>query len=264
MSIKREYSHIDSEKGNSIRQQIFALLEKNHGLSPSNMCRILALNYREHGATVRQYKSDWRREYKNRPALKCLNYHKARGWVYALKSFERGEHGSRERAILYQFGWRQTEARNRMLLYKDPIGRLEWFETGRINIWINKPSSWGRVKQLLANGFYKPGIIQDVEKFDMWAGAVRFKGAHATLDLGEPLPYSKVDFLKESLGVVVKTGDVSHPSCLEIEFTYPDWAEKNEMLFEQNMKAIKQFSEAMRDLAQPKRLDPQTDHKMIS
>lgn len=255
----------------SIRKNAFALLEKNHELSPSSICKLLDLDYRKHGHTIREYKRAWRCQYRNRQALKCLKYHNARGWIYVLKSFVRGVHGSQERAMLYQWGWRLTASRNRLLLFKDPIGRLEWFETGRVNIWINRPASWGKVKQLLALAFYRSGVIQDIEKFDMWAGAARFKGAHATVDLGEHLPYSKVEFLKDSLGVVVKTGDVSHPTCLEIEFTYPDWAEKNERLLEQNKRALEQNSqflgsvmEQIKEVGQPQRLDPGKDRGMIS
>jgi hypothetical protein len=276
-AVNKSSVNIDSVDS-SIRKNVFQLLEKNHEFSPSNICRLLNLNYKKHGHTVREYKRAWRCQYKNRQALKCLKYHKARGWIYALKSFMRGNHGSLERAVLYQWGWRQTGSRNRMLLFKDPIGRLEWFETGRVNIWINKPASWGKVKKLLALGFFRSGLIKDIEIFDVWAGAARFKGAHLTYDLREHLPYSKIELLKDSLGVVVKTGDVSHPTCVEIEYTYPDWAERNERLLELNKRALEQDSQALAQnsqvignfmdqvkyFIQPRGLDPGQDKRMVS
>lgn len=278
---KREYSHTHgsiNDVTKSIRQQTFSLLDKNHLLSPLDLCKLMDLDHKLHGGTIRQYKSAWKREYRNRPAPKCLSFHKARGWIYALKSFSRGELGSEERARLLLHGWKGTFAKNGMIIFKVAgLGRLEWFGTGRVNFWIDKPANWGKVKQLLAYGFLRTGQIADVEKFDLWASAARFKGAHATLDLGERIPYFKISFLKESLGVIFKGGDLSHPTSAEIEFCFPDWAERNEKLLEQNKRALDQncqafdlnsqtlsgFSDLLKDLFQPKRLDP-ADRGMIS
>lgn len=205
----------------------------------------------------------WKREYKNRLHLKCLKFHNVRGWVYALKLLDR-EKAKR----LQDYGWRETRAKNHMLVFNDPggYGRLEWHVTGRINIWIRKPANWGKVKQLLAGAFFSTGLISDIQVFDLWANSVRFKGAHIEHDTGERLPYARIDFLKDSLGVIVKTGDVTHPTCVEIEFVYPDWAERNERILEQNKKALEsnskiieidgqafqQFNKLMADLAAPK------------
>jgi hypothetical protein len=149
-----------------------------------------------------------------------------------------------------------------MLVWRDVLGRLEWFETGRVKVWVKRPVTWGRVKQLLANAFFKTGLIGDVEVFDLWAGSVRFKGAHLVYDTGERLPYARIDYLKEALGVVVKTGDVTHPTAIELEFTYPDWAERNERLIEQNTKMLQQFSDFLKELTQPKPPERQ-DRNMI-
>jgi hypothetical protein len=39
--------------------------------------------------------------------------------------------------------------------------------------------------------------------------------------------------LKDSNGVVTKTGDLSHPSSIEWEFVYPDFCEKSELALKQ-------------------------------
>jgi hypothetical protein len=85
------------------------------------------------------------------------------------------------------------------------------------------------------------GLIGDVRVFEEWVKSAELKGAHVTLDLGVALPYSRVELLKDSNGVVAKTGDLSHPSCVELEFCYPDWAERNEL-------ALKQLREFFRDM----------------
>jgi hypothetical protein len=261
MPDEKEYTHIPI----SFRKQVFTLLEKNHTLKPSEICSILKYPYEVYGDTVNTYKKQWKREYKNRLGLKCLTYHAARGWIYALKLLKREDVDR-----LISAGWRETRSRNRMLVWdrdKKTLGRLEWFLTGRINIWIRKPATWGKVKQLLAKAFCWNKLIESTEVFELWANTARFKGAHALYDYGERVPYARVDFLKEALGIVIKTGDVSDPTCLEIEFVYPDWAERLEKLVDLNRKALEQnsqqienFSSLLRDLGQPKKLDSNKDY----
>jgi len=238
----------------SIRKNVFRLLEKNHELKPKDLCKLMGLDYKQHGQYVRNLRSQWKRNYRKRHVLKCLSFHNVCGWVYALRCMDRG--------LAVERGWVRTRARNRMLVWRDRLGRLEWFETGRVKVWVRKPVSWGRVKQLLANAFFKTGLVGDIEVFELWAGSVRFKGAHLGYDLGERLPYARIDYLKDALGVVVKTGDVTHPTSLEIEFTYPDWAEKNERLLEQTLKAFQQFSDLLKGFVEPK-FPERKDRNMI-
>ena len=252
-----EYSDIHT----SIRKRTFKFLEKNHDLKPSDLCTLLGISYQIYGPTITQYRRQWKCEYKNRLGLKCLKFHAARGWIYALKLIERT--AALGRSDVTGGVWRLSRSRNRMFVWKDAYGRLEWFETGRINLWIRKPATPGKVKQLLAGAFYATGLVSDIQVFHLWANSARFKGAHAELDLGQHLPYARVDFLKDSLGVVVKMGDASHPTSLEIEFVYPDWAERNERLLDQNRRALENFSDFLKDLGQPKDLRKDVDRNMV-
>lgn len=223
---------ITDSDSDSLRQQVFALLDKDHELKAQLICRILNLPYPLKGSTIRNYCSQWRCNYRKQLAPKCLRYHRVRGWLYALRTFDR----VRAKTV----GWVLSGARNRGLLWKDGLGRLVWFETGRVNFHLRKPSSQARLKQLLANGFMWTGLCGDVRVFEEWVKSAQLKGAHLTLDLGVPLPYSRTEHLKESNGVVAKTGDLSHRTCLELEFCYPEWAEKNEL-------ALKQLTQFFRD-----------------
>jgi hypothetical protein len=264
MSAKTEHSHIHDL---SLRQQAFKILEKYHDLKPKELCKVMELDYQAHGETVRQYRKQWKREYKNRQALKCLSFHNTRGWIYALKMLDRAAAVEMKGSV-----WLQTRAKNRMLLFRDrELGRLEWHLSGRINVWIKRPATWARVKQLLAKGFSWTGLIGDIQIFELWAASARFKGSHLVYDTGERLPYAKIEYLKEALGAVVKTGDVTHPTCIEIEFHYPDYAEKNERILEQvskalelNSRQIQQFSDFLQDLSQPKAPNKAQDRAMIS
>lgn len=228
---------VHSDIQSSLRKAVFNLLEKNHDLKPKEICILLHESYQKSANTISQYKKQWRSEYRQRQAHNRLSFHKAHGWVYALKLMDR-------KAAVFN-GWVETKARNGMIIWNDlgGLGRLEWFRTGRINLFVNKPATWGRVKQLLANAFTYNGLIQAVDVFELWFKSVQFHGAHACLDTGVPLPYARIDILKDSLGVVAKIGDASHVTCLELEFCYPKWAEKNELLFNQLTSLLKEFGE---------------------
>jgi hypothetical protein len=136
----------------------------------------------------------------------------------------------RKRAV--EVGWVESRARNRWLLWRDKLGRLMWFETGRVNLYVRKPVNLGKVYQLICNGFSFTGLIPDVKVLEQVLASVRFKGGHYVFPTGERLPRLTIDLFRKSNGVVIKVGDVSHPNAIEVIAFYPDWAERNERLLE--------------------------------
>ena len=96
------------------------------------------------------------------------------GWVEAPEGLDRVE--------AVKQGWVQTRAKNRYLLWKDRLGRLEWHESRRIRVWLKKPANEGKALQLLANGFLRTGLIFDIRYFSKWAATLRFKGASAVIE----------------------------------------------------------------------------------
>lgn len=266
-----ENSDVILSQDQTVKQRVWKLLEKNHDLKPLEICILLGLP-KEKADSVGHRKTEWKHDFRNRHSLKCLKFHKARGWIYAFKGLDR------EAAV--KVGWLQSRAKNRMLLWNKDLllGRLQWFgTTGRINLWIRKPATKGKALQLLAKAFLWTGLITSQTVFDVWISTLRFKGSHLTYDLGEKLPYAVIDFLQESNGVIVKTGDITHPTCIEVEFCYPDWAEKNELLFQQALKiletnskafemdttALQEFSNFMRDLSAPRSPPPKDDRSVV-
>jgi hypothetical protein len=240
----------------SLRSDVFNYLKEDKDISPKTICAKLGLDYKVYGHSVRTYKCQWKRQYGVKLPNDSLNltFHRWSGWIYVPKGVDRkGALGLGDGKTV----WMATNAKNRMYVFdarSRGLGRLEWFEplrgttenAGRVNIFVKKPAHIGKLKQLLANAYVKSNIIFDLNYFDKWVDTARLKGGHAVKDLGVPLPYSKTEFLKDGLGVVVKTGDQSHPSSLEIEFFYPDWAEKNERLLAENKVLVNQNVEFMR------------------
>lgn len=254
----------------TLKQRAESLLEKYSNIQPMEMCRILDLNYKKYGATMSSYKSDWKKsKSEKRLHLFRLSMHRVRFFGYALKQLDLKVPRIREAALAA--GWCQTRAYNKMIVWKSPkrLGRVTWFRTGRINCWVKKPANKGKLMQLLANAFCKTDLVSDIKVFMTWAETFRLKGAKLVYKTGQVLPYARISLLKDSNGVIVLMGDSSHPDALEIQFIYPTWAERNELLFEQTLKALQidaeafqQLSKMMKDLTTPKPLSSQ-DRSMV-
>jgi hypothetical protein len=219
----------------SIKEDVEGLLGRNPLLKPKDICLLLGLPYQKYRDYVSHVRSRWRSDYKSRLGLKCLSFHGVHGWVLVPANVDRA------RAPLC--GWLQSKARNRMLVWRDELGRLEWFETGRCKVWVRKPANKGRVLQLVCNGFSLNGLVSDMKVLDQILVSLRLKGGTATIDTGERLPYVVIDLFRFSNGVKIKAGDDSHPTCFEVEFCYPDWAERNERLLQELLRALNHSAE---------------------
>ncbi len=207
------------------------LLRKNQYLTARYICKFLNFPWPEKKGYVDNIRSDFlKTHYKNGLGPKRPNFHKRRWYVKGIPSLDL------DRAV--KEGWNRTKSKNHMLTWKDPLGRMEWFpSTGRVNLYmrslINKnPITQGHVYGLFCRGFTYTDLIKDSKDLDLILSRIRVKGAHATFDTGIKLPNNRIDFFKESNGLVIKTGDRSHPTAIEVEFCYPDWAERLEFQHE--------------------------------
>lgn len=215
-----------SQEPQSIKAQVYDLLTENPLLSPLRLSQILGLDYRRYRDYVTHLRSHWKYDSKNERGSKCSS-HAWRGWCF----LPNGVGALRTRAI--EVGWVPSRARNRWLLWKDRLGRLQWFETGRINLYVRKPANLGKTYQLICNAFSFTGLVTDIKVLEQILASMRFKGAHYVFPVGQRLPRLTIDLFKKSNGIIIKVGDDTHPDSLEVLACYPDWAERNERLFEQ-------------------------------
>lgn len=128
-------------------------------------------------------------------------------------------------------GWLASRARNRWLLWKDGLGRLQWFETGRVNLYVHGPANFGKAYQLVCNGFSFTCLITDLRALERALSSIRFKSAHYVFNTDQRLPRLVINLFAKSNGVIVKVGDTSHPKGVEVVASYPDWGERNESAF---------------------------------
>lgn len=223
-------NHVSSS--NSIKRQVYALLDKNPLLHAKQICKLLNLNHALKGDYIRHIKHNWKYDSERQRGLKCSS-HAWRGWSFL--PFVVSE-GFRARAV--KGGWVPTRARNKWLLWRDKIGRLQLFTTGRLNIWVRKPVTPGRVYQIVCNGLSWTGLVTDLKVLEGILKGIRFKGAHYVFDTTQPLPRLTIDLFSKSNGIVIKVGDRSHPNSVEIIAHYPDWGEKTEQLLNKFMRVL--------------------------
>jgi len=217
--------------GESLRHRVFCELDKNPLLTPLALRRILRFDRGVSLQLLANYKNQWRHNYRNMRGLKCLSFHNARANAVVPRDVSRVE--------AVRCNWLVTRARNRMLVWRDELGRLEWFETGFVKVWVRKPATEGKAVQLLANGFTKTELIWDMRVWERVRRSLVLHGATLAVETGVRLPYVCVELLKESNGVKVKMGDLTDPTKLEIEFCYPKWAQRNEQILGQLAEVLK-------------------------
>jgi hypothetical protein len=217
----------------SIRQSVFGFLDKNPLLTAKPLCKLLNLPYSQYRDYMNRLRYDWKSNHRNERGSKC-SFHGWRGWCYLPVAA-----GIRSRAVTV--GWIETRARNRWLLWRDRLGRLQWFETGRVNLYVRKPANLGKAYQLICNGFSFTGLVTDIKVLEAVLASARFKGAHYVFPTGQRLPRLTIDLFAKSNGVIIKVGDRSNPHAVEVIACYPDWAERNERL-------LKQLNDALQEL----------------
>ena len=246
--LSREVGEVFS--GASIKDSVFKLLDKNPLLTAKPLCKLLSLPWPQYQSYMNNLRSRWLNSPKNERGSKC-SVHGWRGWCYLPREVNGG---IRTRGV--EVGWRETRARNRWLLWKDKLGRLQWFETGRVNLYVRKPANLGKAYQLICNGFSFTGLITDIKVLENVLRTVRFKGAHYVFPVGQRLPKLTIDLFQKSNGIIIKVGDTTHPDSLEVIAVYPDWAERNERLLEQLNDILKRLFEP----AAPKNLRKKVDY----
>jgi len=219
----------------SIKDSVFKLLDKNPLLTAKPLCKLLNLPWPQYRSYINNLRSRWLGSPKNERGSKC-SIHGWRGWCFLPNGVAAG---IRSRAV--EVGWVQSKARNRWLLWKDRLGRLQWFETGRVNLYVRKPANFGKAYQLICNGFSFTGLVTDIKVLEQVLSTLRFKGAHYVFPTEQRLPRLTIDLFAKSNGVIIKVGDRSHPHAVEVIACYPDWAERNERLLEQLNDTLKRL-----------------------
>lgn len=218
----------------SIRQLVFSLLDENQYYSTREICELSNLPYRKYRKYIWVLRHEWKTNRENEQRLQC-SIHGWRGWFFVPAGLDSG--------LAVERGWVQTKAKNRWLLWKEPRGRLKWFRTNRVDVWVRKPFSMAKLYQLIANAFLATDLINDARVLEEIQKSVKEKEAHVVIDVGQRLPRLKIRDFEKSHGFIVRLGDSSHPHAVEVELPLPAWAKRIERQVAELKALVKRLEE---------------------
>lgn len=238
------------------RRTVFTFLDKNPLLTPSQLAKLIGIpdeKRKKEMAYLKTLKHDFKGNYqKERGSNRSTpdEFHNVfyKG-VLPLEVVK--DVSGKLNALRLGFGtgcWGVSKNSNHGFIYKSGLGRIRFFATGTVELFVRKPASDGKCMQLFCDAFTKTNLIDSiavVEKFQQ--GLMR--RFHATFNLGQKLPYCKVTAFEGSNGFTMVSGDRSHPSSLEFMFSY-----NSEV---QNVRAlVEQFSGFMREfMGEPSKIN---------
>jgi hypothetical protein len=107
---------------------------------------------------------------------------------------------------------------------------MQWFETGRVILFVRRPASVGKAKQLFCDGFTKTDLITDIRVLGEVLEGLRIRGGKADYLTEQRLPYLVIKDFKDTNGMTIVLGDRSHPNAVHILFEYQEQLAKMDQL----------------------------------
>jgi len=225
------------------RKAVFELLNGNSYLSFAMLMKKLhEKNIRLTDQTLRNYMSQWRLYSKN-------------GGVPRLH-FGLGRLDSGFDAGLWEsaptFGWKESRNKNRCRrLFKSGVW-LDWHRNGTIVFRFRGSLPEGYLLGVFSQAFWnimkfsgKPEVEITEYLRALFKERYHQVSRHSVYETGVPLPKKIID-RKKSHGEVIKLGDGSHPTSVEIEETEPFWASELKEAAVHMSKNLKSHVEVMR------------------
>jgi hypothetical protein len=226
----QSHSHITN-----IRQQVFKLLDKDPLLTASSIAKLLGYTIEEtkyYQGYLRKLKYDWK------------HYHKKQlGSIRSVpddlhRAFFVGKLNLPIEKLDFVSGWSRTESKNHFRLFRNQLGRIRFFGTGTVELYVRKPANLGKAMQLFCDGFTKNRVVTDILVIEAFQKSLRIRGFHAVFETDERLPYLKIPLFKGSNGIEVILGDRTHPNSAELIVNYMDQVEQAKSLIEELSKVF--------------------------
>lgn len=138
-------------------------------------------------------------------------------------------------------GWKITKSKNKALLYKSRLGRIRFFGTGTVEIFVAKPANLGKCLQLFSNAFTTTYLIENIRVVDEFRRGLLVRW-HGTYKAGQRLPYMKVTTFEDTHNLIFISGDRTHPDCYEFIVEYNAFMERTRRLWDNMNSFFNQFS----------------------
>lgn len=206
----------------NIKKQIWSKLDENPLFRPQEIAKLLDLPYRQYRNYITKERSNWKYYHQNKQGSKCSNVH-----VHCYKAQVRLDNGlsdSLRDKLNYGvgvggcigFGWVLSKSKNRFLVWKGRFGRVVWYETGSVRLFVRKPGNLGRAKQLFSDAFVHNGLLNDDSVLIPILDRIVPKSCHVVYDTGKRLPNFVIDDFVKSHKMLIKVGDRSDPTGVEV------------------------------------------------
>lgn len=222
----------------SLRKQVFKLLDENPLLSPKMLAKQLEMTpkeYKFHRQTLTNYRSQWKYTHENERRSRCSDFHCYKA-VVVLKGVEQPA-----REVAVAGSWVLSKARNKFLIWRGKLGRVVWFTTGRVLLFVRKPGNLGKAKQLFCDAFASTGLITDLKVVCEICDRIRPKSCHFPYETSQRLPKFEIRDFVDSHGILIKVGDRSHPNAVEVVAEFTSYIEK----LSDFMDGFQQFFESL-------------------
>ena len=236
----------------NLRRLVFVELDRNPILSPKSLAILLGFNEAQkkyYKGYLRKLKYDWKRNHqKQQDSIRsCPDdihnaYYKgtlSKVSVDEIKKllFEVWERAGWDKWIFPSMpgaldGWKNTKSKNHYLLYKSVKGRIRFFGTGTVEIFVRKPASLGKCMQLFSDAFTRHYLITDIRRVDEFRLGL-MRRFHGTYKTGQRLPYMKITTFEDTHHFTFISGDRSHPDCYEFIVEYHAEVEQARRLFDE-------------------------------
>ncbi len=258
------------EETGPLSLKVYESLGKCPSLLPKDICTMLSLDYDTYGHRVRTLRYRFFHKVSRKFGAGSNgsyfpdSQHNVAKSAYVPKSLNRKLFPEVTSAAI-EAGWEPSKNTNRALIWKRDVrclGRIEWWESGKVRAHLNPPQTYAKFERLLCNSFFESGLIANSDIFRLFAQSFRNAGATLVYDYPIRLPYRVIRTFEKSYGVVIKTGDDSHPNGLEIDWAIPEWAEKLEQFLGVNIVNLEKFTDVLKKITddfvtnKPKALDP--------
>jgi hypothetical protein len=226
----------DSQQGQhtSIRAQTFKELDENPLNTAKKLAVLLKLPYRQYRGYLNKLRYEWKYYHQNERGSKCSLFHCYKAIVvFKLEELPR-------RVVVGR--WVVSRARNRFYVWKGRLGRVVWFGTGRVLLFVKRPGNLGRAKQLFCDAFVGEGLLTDTRVICGVVDRIRPKSCHFPYETSERLPRFEIRDFVESHGILIKVGDRSHPNAVEVIAEFTDLNERVSEALENFGKFFEGFS----------------------
>lgn len=215
------------------RQAVFDFLSENKYLSFGSIRQKLV----KHTAfgdlkdqTIRNYMSAWNIQYSK--LGKVPKFHRGLGIL------ESGfDDGLWDKAP--NFNWQISHNRNRERLRSKCGISLGWHRNGTVVFRFKGFRPQGHLLTAFIQSFLDVVIASGLNEIEainylqaLFKEYYRTISFHSTIETGQILPKTKINDFKKSHGIIIKLGDGSHPTAVEIEQTEPFWFNKIEEIID--------------------------------